>query len=73
MTIYDNKTRKICPDLNPTALQKPQTCPLKKLTEIEIYLLGEIEVHKRPAKKDEMIQYNCRHRRHRPDYINSDC
>ena len=33
MSIYDNETR-IYPDLNPTALQEPQTYRLKKLTEV---------------------------------------
>ena len=50
MSIYDNET-KIYPDLNPTAPQEPQTYRLKKLTEIEAYLLDEIEVRKRLAKK----------------------
>ena len=51
MSIYDNET-KIYPDLNPTApLQESQTYRLKKLTEIESYLLDEIEVRERIAKK----------------------
>ena len=50
MSIYDNETN-ICPDLNPTAPQEPQTYRLQKLTEIEAYLLNEIEVHERRAKK----------------------
>ena len=50
MSIYDNET-KIYPDLNPTAPQEPQTYRLKKLTEIEAYLLNEIEVRERIAKK----------------------
>ena len=50
MSIYDNET-KIYPDLNPTAPQEPQTYRLKKLTEIEAYLLNEIEVRERLAKK----------------------
>ena len=57
MSIYDNETTsKIYPDLNPTASQEPQTYRLKKLTEIEAYLLDEIEVRERIAKKDETIQ-----------------
>ena len=51
MSIYDNETSKIYPDLNPTAPQEPQTYRLKKLTEIEAYLLNEIEVRERLAKK----------------------
>ena len=52
MSIYDNETTsKIYPDLNPTARQEPQTYRLKKLTEIEVYLLDETEVRKRIAKK----------------------
>ena len=55
MSIYDNET-KIYPDLNPTSAQEPQTYWLKKLTEIEAYLLDEIEVRERIAKK--MKQFN---------------
>ena len=51
MSIYDNETSKIYPDLNPTAPQEPQTYHLKKLTEIEACLLNEIEVRERLAKK----------------------
>ena len=50
MSIYDNET-KIYPDLNPTGPQEPQTYRLKKLTEIEAYLLDEIEARRRQAKK----------------------
>ena len=50
MSINDNET-KIYPDLNPTAPQEPQTYRIKKLTEIEVYLLDEIEVRERLAKK----------------------
>ena len=50
MSIYDNES-KIYPDLNPTALQEPQTYLLKKLTETEAFFLDEIEVHERIAKK----------------------
>ena len=32
MSIYDNETSKIYPDLNPTAPQEPQTYRLKKFT-----------------------------------------
>ena len=52
MSIYDNETTsKIYPDLNSTARQEPETYRLKKLTEIEVYLLDETEVRKRIAKK----------------------
>ena len=52
MSIYDNETRnKIYADLNATAPQEPQAYCLKKLTEIEAYLLDEIEVCERLAKK----------------------
>ena len=50
MSIYDNET-KIYPDLNPTAPQEPQSYRLQKLTEIEAYLLNEIEVRERIVKK----------------------
>ena len=72
MNKYDNETTKIYPDLSPTAPQEPQTYRLKKLTEIEAYLLDENEVRERIAKKNEMIQYNHRRRRHKPSYINCD-
>ena len=51
MSIYNNETSKIYPDLNPTAPEEPQTNRLKKLTEIEACLLDEIEVRERLAKK----------------------
>ena len=51
MNIYDNETSKIYPELNPTAPQEPQTYRIKKLTEIEAYLLDGIEVCERLAKK----------------------
>ena len=52
MSTYDNETKsKTYTDLNPTAPQEPQTYRLKKLTEIETYLLDEIEVRERIAKK----------------------
>ena len=51
MSAYDNET-KIYSDLNPTApLQESQTYRLKELTETESYLLDEIEVRERIAKK----------------------
>ena len=51
MSIYDNDTSKIYPDLNRTAPQEPQTYRIKKLTEIKAYLDDEIEVRERLAKK----------------------
>ena len=51
MSIYDNETSKIYPELNPTAPQEPQTYRIKTLTEIEVYLLDEIEVRERLVKK----------------------
>ena len=42
LSICDNETNKIYPDLNPTAPQEPQSYRLKKLTKIEVYLLDEI-------------------------------
>ena len=51
MSIYDNKASNIYPDLNPTVPQQSQTYRLKKLTEIEAYLLNKIQVRKRLTKK----------------------
>ena len=51
MSIYYNETSKIYPNLNPAALQEPQAYRLKKLTEIEEYLLDENEVRERLAQK----------------------
>ena len=51
MSLCDNKTSKIYPDLSATAPQEPQGYIFKKFTEIEAYLLDEIEVRERPAKK----------------------
>ena len=50
MSIYDNET-KIYPDLNPMAPQEPQTYWLKKLTEIEVFFLDELEERRRQVKK----------------------
>ena len=74
MSIYDNET-KICPDLNPTAPQEPQTYRLKKLTEIEAFFLDEIEERRREAKKTQKkppIKYNHRYRRNRLNYLIND-
>ena len=49
MSIYDNDT-KIYPDLNSSAPQEPQIYQLQKLTEIEVYLLNEIEARERIAE-----------------------
>ena len=50
MSVYDNET-KIYPDLNPTALQEPETYRINKLSEIETYFINEIEVCEQIAKK----------------------
>ena len=50
MSIYDNDT-KMFSDLNPTAPQKAQAYQLKKLTEIKVFFLDEIEARRRKAKK----------------------
>ena len=50
MSIYGNKT-KIYPDLNPSAPQELQAYCLKKLTETEAFLLDEIAVRERIARK----------------------
>ena len=56
MSIYDNETSEIYPDLNPTALlQESQAYRLRKLTEIEAYLFDEIEVRRRQVKKKKRI------------------
>ena len=51
MSIYDNETSKSYPDLNPTALQKPQSYFLKKITEIEAYLLDKMEIMEKDEQK----------------------
>ena len=52
MSIYCNETTsKIYSELNPITPQEPQTYRLKKLTEVQAYLLDEIEVLERIAKK----------------------
>ena len=50
MSIYNNDSSKIYPDLNPTTQEEPQAYHFKNLTEIEAYLLDETEVRKRLAK-----------------------
>ena len=55
MSIYDNEI-KIYPDLNPTALQEPQSYRLNKLSEIDAFFLDEIEAHEKISKK--MKQFN---------------
>ena len=50
MSIYDDET-KIYPDLNPSALQEPQSYWLNKLSEIEAYFLNKTEVREEVAKK----------------------
>ena len=48
------------PDLDPIALQEPQECRLKRLTDIEAYLLAEAKFAK-GLQKSETIQYNHKH------------
>ena len=55
MSIYDNEI-KIYPDLNPRALQEPQSYRLNKLSEIDAFFLDEIEAHEKISKK--MKQFN---------------
>ena len=50
MSIHDNETSKIYPDLNSTVPKEPQAYRLKKLSEVEAYLLDEIEVLERLTK-----------------------
>ena len=52
MSVCDNKT-KIYPDPNPSAPQEPQAYWLNKLSEIEAYFFGEIEVCEQNAKKNQ--------------------
>ena len=51
MSICDNETSTIYPKVNTTALQEPQTYPLKKLTEPEAFFRDEIEVRAQIAKR----------------------
>ena len=51
MNIDNNETRKIYPDLNPTAPQESQTYGFKRLTENGAYLHDEIEVCGRVRKR----------------------
>ena len=51
MSIYDNNTSKTYQHLNLTEPLDLHTYHLKELTEIETYLLDEIEVRERLAKK----------------------
>ena len=57
MSIYDRET-KIYLDLNPSAPIEPQTYRLQKLTEIEAYLLNEIEDQGREVKKMKQFKTN---------------
>ena len=50
MSLYNNES-KIYTDLYPTAPQEPQVYRLKKITNIETYLLDEVEERRRQAKK----------------------
>ena len=71
MRIYDNKTSKHYPDLNPTASQEAQVYRYKELTEIEAYFLDETEVCEWLVKKDETIQCSHKYRGCRSNNINS--
>ena len=52
MSICDNETTgKIDPDVNPTATTRTINISLRKLAEVEAYLLDEIEVREQIAKK----------------------
>ena len=51
MSIYDNDLSKIYPDLNSIAPPESQAHSLKELTEIEAYLLDEMDVRECLAKK----------------------
>ena len=51
MSINDSEISKIYADLNLIASQEPQAYRIKKLTEIEVYLLDEIEVRQGLIKK----------------------
>ena len=51
MSICDNETCKIDPDLNPTAPQGPETYQLNKLYETESFFLDEVKVCGQNAKK----------------------
>ena len=55
MSIFDNETSKIYPDLNPTAPQEPQRHRLNKLSEIEAFCLNEIVVRGQNAKKKKRL------------------
>ena len=58
MGIYDNETSKIYPDLSRTAPQEPSTNRLNKLTQLEAYLLHDIEVRDRNSKKMKRFNRN---------------
>ena len=55
MSAYDNDTSKIYPTLDPSAPPSqevnPQTYRLAKISEIEAYLLDEIDTREKLAKK----------------------
>ena len=51
MSIYDTDLSKIYPDLNSIAPPESQAHSLKELTEIEAYLLDEMDVRECLAKK----------------------
>ena len=51
MSECNNETSKICPDLHPMQHNSHKAYHLKKITEIEAYLLDEIEVHEYLQKR----------------------
>ena len=51
MSIYDTERSKIYPHLSFTSPKEPQAHRLKKLTDIEAYLIEEIEARERLAEK----------------------
>ena len=53
--------------------QEPQEYRLKKLAEIEVFFLNEIEDRRRQIKKEEMIKQSHSHHGHRFNYISIDC
>ena len=55
MSLYDNDTNKVFPDLNLTGLQQLQAYHLEKVIKVEGYFPDKIEVRKRIAKKKETI------------------
>ena len=51
MIIWGNQTSKIYPDLNLTEPHEPQSYLLRRLTEIEVYLIDETKVFENLPKR----------------------